>query len=503
MAALLQRLSLSHPLVAAWTVGLALRWVAAFTAVGFFGRDDYFHVLDIALAWIEDPDFVWETSDRAGAGIRSHLLPRLVQGVLLLGDSLGLTDPVPRLRFLYAVLGTYSSLLIPATWMLCTRFDPKTRVIATWLAATHFLLPYVGTRLLLEGVAMVPLTLGFAFLYRDDRTRDLVLAGVLIGLSCWLRYQVGVIGLAAACVLGLRSPRSVLWLALGAGFTVLAQGLFDLATFGAFLGPIRGNIAANLNPHEGLTRSGPFSYLLLWLVLTVPPLSIVLVPLLFQAARRQPMLSIPWLAFVVFHTLVPHKEERFMLPAMPLFIVLLAMTPAVLGEAKGKLFVWVRRYQGAWAGLFLGVNVVALAIATTAQSQANVRDAMLNLHEDTQFTGLISMGPELQTFFLDRDDVSLARVSRPDLVWLGRVFADSQRSQAGLPNRFLCFEPDCGTMELMLATLALRCEAPKVFNGFWADRIAYQLNAKHNRRRAPVYLYACTRPALALRSVTP
>ncbi|MEO1174494.1 MAG: hypothetical protein AAFX94_20935, partial [Myxococcota bacterium] len=164
---------------------------------------------------------------------------------------------------------------------------------------------------------------------------------------------------------------------------------------------------------------------------------------------------------------------------------------------KSAPFEWVRRYRGVFLGTFLGVNAVALAIATTAQSQANIRDAMIDLREDGQLSGLVSMGPELQTFFLDRGDVPRARVSRPDLVWLGRVLADMKRSENVLPNRFLCFEPDCGAMELMLASLALRCESPAVFPGFWADRIAFGLNAKHNRRRAPVYLYRCERPALA------
>ncbi|MEO1174534.1 MAG: hypothetical protein AAFX94_21140, partial [Myxococcota bacterium] len=321
MATVLQRLK--SPL-AAWAVGLGLRWVAAVVAVGFFGRDDYFHVLDIALAWSDDPHFVWETSQRAGAGIRSHLIPRTIQGLLLSARALGLSDPVAQLRFIYVVVGTYSSLLIPATWFLCRRMSPRARLIATWLAATHFLLPYAGTRLLLEGVAMVPLTFGFAFLVGEPRSRDVFYAGVLIGLACWVRYQVGVMGLAAAAVLAFRDLRAVGWLALGAAVAVTVQGIFDVATFGSFLGPVRGNIAANLAPHEGLTRSGPFSYLFFWLVLTVPPLSVVLLPLLFKAARQTPMLSIPWLAFVLFHSAVPHKEERFMLPALPLFVVLLA-----------------------------------------------------------------------------------------------------------------------------------------------------------------------------------
>lgn len=489
-----------RPLLVIWGVGLLLRGLTAGFAIGFFARDDYFHVLDISLAWLDDPSFDWESSDRAGAGIRSHLLPRIVQGVLWVAESLGFTSPVGKLRLLYGVMGVYASLLIPGMWMLMRDQSPRSRELATWLASAHFLLPYAGTRLLIEAAAIPPLVWGIGFARRSEKSTDALLAGLLIGLACWWRYQVGVMGLAVAGVVafsGRGRSKRIGALVAGALLALGAQGIFDLLTFGAFLGPVRGNILANLEPHEALTRSSPFAYLGLWLALTLPPLTVWLVPLLFRAARAMPLVSIPWAAFVVFHSLVPHKEERFMLPAVPMFLALLALTPELLDQARGRFFAWGRRLRRAGFATFLAVHGLALAVATTAETQANVRRAMDDLRLDGHANAVVSMGPELQLFFLDRPELPTARIGKPDLVWLGRELARFQRDLDRIPNRYLCFEPDCGTMELMLASLAMSCEPPQVFDGFWADRLAYRLNPRHNRRRSPVWLYRCDRPSLA------
>ncbi|MEL6761250.1 MAG: hypothetical protein AAFP04_12725 [Myxococcota bacterium] len=508
-----RRFLTEHPLLAVWLIGLGLRLACAWFAVGFFARDDYFHVLDIALAWIDDPTFVWETSDKAGAGIRSHLLPRIVEGLLRLGSALGLETPTAKLRFIQATLGVYASLLVPATWMLTERTSERTQRIATALAAAHFVFPYVGTRLLIESAAIPPMVFGLAWIRRGQSRSTLwpfVVGGFLIGLACWLRYPIGVVGLSAAAVVafsGYRAPHTsanaanravqVSAIAGGAAAAIVLQGLFDQLTVGEFLGPLRRNIEANLDPHERLTSSHPLSYLGLWVALTAPPLSVVVIPAMFKAGRREPITAIPWIAFVLFHSMIPHKEERFMIPALPLFTTMLAMVPDEIERSGGRFFAWAQRWRRPAWGFFAAIHAVALAIAVGAQSQANVRDAMTFLRDDGGANAVISLGPELQPFFLDRTDVPTARTSRPDLVWLGQVLAETQRQSDLIPNRFLCFESECGTLEVMLLALQLSCDPPTQFHGFWGDRLAFRLNPEHNRRRSTVNLYACRRPSLA------
>ena len=138
----------NHPILAPLTVGIFVRICTAYWGLGFHARDDYFHVLQPALQWLADPLFNWELSGLPGAGIRSHFLPRLVQGLIIVSHSLGINNPINVLRFVYAVFGLYSSLIIPAAYFLARdlfgsqnkEYAPVIK-LAPWIIALHFAMP--------------------------------------------------------------------------------------------------------------------------------------------------------------------------------------------------------------------------------------------------------------------------------------------------------------------------------------------------------------------------
>ncbi|MBI3178842.1 MAG: hypothetical protein HYZ27_04235, partial [Deltaproteobacteria bacterium] len=495
---------LAHPLAAPLMAGAVARGAAAIVAMGFHARDDYFHVLEPALAWLKDPAFDWDNSPLAGAGIRSHLVPRAVWLVLMAARTLGIASPENLIRATYLAAGAYSLLAVPAMFLAARRLlDAKGALIATWLAAVHFAMPYAGTRLLIEAMAMPPLLFGIYFATFTS-ARRLVLAGACMALACWFRYHVAVAALALAAVVGVSALRTgglrsalarLAWLATGAGLALAVQGLFDLWTTGDFLGPLVRNIAYNLSPPAGLSRSGPLTYLGLWLLLTAPPATLVLLPAMSKAARALPLVTWPFVAFVVFHSLVPHKEERFMLPVLPLFLILLAAAPAALKDLRGR---WAR-LAGWWRptrGFLVVIHAAALLVAITSQSQASVRDAMIALRNDREAQAAISLGPEILAVFFGERDLATRRHHQPDASVLARQLAEL--ADAGVPaDRFLSFAADGGKAAILLAAFGVRCDPPHEYSGWWLDRLTYTLNPDHNRRRSPVLIWRCEPPALA------
>lgn len=494
----------AHPLAAPLLAGVGVRVVAAIVAVGFHARDDYFHVLEPALRWLADPSYDWDHSDAPGAGIRSHLVPAAVWWLLRLWRWLGVHDPTTALRLLGLVCGAYSLLVIPAVFLLARRLlSERGAVIATWLAAVHFAMPYAGTRLLIEAMAMPPLVFA-VWLATYPHRRHLFGAGLLLALACWLRFQVVAAGaglVLAVAVSGFAVgrfqdvARRLTAITAGALCGVAAQGLFDLHTTGGFLLPMLRNIAVNLDPDPRLSRSSAVAYLGIWLLLTVPPATLVVVPALVQAGRRLPLVAWPFLSFVLLHSLVPHKEERFMLPVLPLFLVLLAAAPSALATAGGRAWEVVKRGWPASRRLLVVIHVLLLGISITAQSQANLKDAMLALRDDGGARGVVSMGPELQAYFLDRPELVLAG-GEVDAVWLARTL---RRVADQPPNRFLAFAPDRMKAEILLLGFGLQCEAAEEISGWWLDRLLYRLNPARNRRRSPVLLWRCEPPAVAAR----
>jgi hypothetical protein len=395
-------------------------------------------------------------------------------------------------------------LVIPFAWLAGRRLlDERGAGLAAWLVALHFAMPYAGTKLLIEAMAMPPLLAGI-WLASYPEGRRQVAAGFAVGLACWLRFQVGVAALALAAAVGvtawregggLSTMRRVGGLALGGALAVGLQGLFDLWTTGAFLGPVLRNIGANLDPPGELSRSGPFTYLGLWLLLTVPPATVVLLPALWRAGRRLPLVAWPLVAFVLFHSAVPHKEDRFMLPVLPLFLLLLAAVPAIFERATGPRWAALARWWPQTKVFLVAVHLAALVVAVSSQSQANVREAMVTLRHDHHAEAVVSLGPELQLFFLGRE-LPARRKPDVDAGWLTETL--SGLAAAGTPaNRFLGFAPDEARIHILLAALGLSCDAPQTFSGYWFDRLLSQLNPKRNRRRAPILLWTCELPAVA------
>jgi hypothetical protein len=501
----LRALAARHPIATAVVAGALVRLLCACIGVGFHARDDYFHVLEPALHWLRDPSFDWQHSDVSGAGYRSHLLPRLVWLALTGLTSLGITEPEAQLRGLYVLCGLYSLLSLPGMARLAgDAFGPRAAAVAAWLGSLFFAMPYAGTHLLIEAMAMPPLVWGLSLVSSRGWGRR-VAAGFLLGLACWWRLQVAsaIVGLGALLLWRLQQPArraEVLGtgaaLAMGVGVAFLLQGAFDSWTTGTFLGPLWENLRINLNPDPGLSRSGPMAFLGLWLALTVPPATLWLAPGMWRAARRAPQVAWPFAAFVAMHLAVPHKEDRFMLPVLPLFLVLgaAAVTWLNAGEAPGPP--GLRRTWPRARAYATAVLAVALGLVCTNQSQANNRDVMRLLRVDGGVRGIVSVGPELQAYFLGRPDVPTWEAKHVDEAWLRGVL-DEARGRGILPNRVVAFARDRDAVEIALALEGFACDPPESVPGWWLDRLIYSANPRRNLRRSALLLYRCEQPALA------
>lgn len=189
-----------------------------------------------------------------------------------------------------------------------------------------------------------------------------------------------------------------------------------------------------------------------------------------------------------------------MLPVMPLFLLALALVPR---EVEGVLTTgrtwWLRRRR-AWLWCkrwWLLLHGLALLLTVTNHTQANLHTAMVALREDPQARAVISVGPELQPFFLSRPEMPAVRRSTPDATWFHTMEGDLRA--IGIPlNRVLAFAPDRDVVTQLLVGLGYDCNEPEVLNGWWLDRLLFRLNPKHNRRRAPILLWRCELPSMAV-----
>jgi hypothetical protein len=131
---------------------------------------------------------------------------------------------------------------------------------------------------------------------------------------------------------------------------------------------------------------------------------VLLVPL---SARRAPEMLFAALAFAVAHSLVPHKELRFLLPALPLFCALAAVG---LEEAA--------RTRALRLALPAAVLVCA-AIDGLHFDRLRFRDLGQYLHAKPEQSAYQDFAQVTRLLLLahDRDDLCGLKMEGVDLVW--------------------------------------------------------------------------------------
>lgn len=265
-------------------------------------------------------------------GMRSWLVPLLIAAPMKLGAWLApATSLYARLPMLWAVGAGLS--IVWSGWMLGRRWGGIHGLLAAFVLALWFEQVYFSAHLLTEPFATACILLAAVPLL-DARAdmRGMAIAGLLLGLAAILRFQYG----PAIVVLALLACRTNIrdrWLpvVMGATITLLLSSVVDVAMgqwpFAWLVENVQQNLLRDRAAEFGV--SGVAAYMALlrqyWHWAMVPIL-LLLVP---AAPRYRPLF---WMAVVniLIHMAIGHKEYRFILLSVTIFILLAAIGSAQL-----------------------------------------------------------------------------------------------------------------------------------------------------------------------------
>jgi hypothetical protein len=331
----------------------------------------------------------WEFAD----GIRSWLLPGLI--ALAMRATARFSDNpmlyVGLVRFLCAAL---SMVVVLIGFRSGERFGGRMGGIvsggfcAIWFDLVYFS-PAVMTEVLAAHCAIAALYLGEG----ARTTRRVFWIGALFGLAICLRYQYAPPLILAAAWQFRRDPGHWQWLFLGAASALLPfSGVLDAITWGAAFQSIWLNFARNsLQGIASVISRQPLAFYTDYLVISLIPLPLFL-GLAGIGATRFPGLAIAAAATVVMHSLVPHKEVRFIylaLAAIPILIGLGATEVlSALGRRHGR-----RVMTYGVAGFLAFAAIVSCSIATGPLAQRwsferGMVHAFLAAHREPELCGL-------------------------------------------------------------------------------------------------------------------
>jgi GPI mannosyltransferase 3 len=377
-------------------VAFALRATVAVTQHYVQFPDEIFQYYEQAHRLVFGSGVVpWEFHD----GARSWLLPGILAGIMEVTawfnpNSLSYIDAIRVIASLVSLsvvwvafkLGLRSGGLgaavicgtLAAIWFDAVRFAPS---VMTEIAAAY---PAFGAVWLAER--------------RDpsDTPNAMAFAGILLGLSFSLRFQMAPTLLVIAAF-HCRREWSRRWLPLvlsGAATIAVLLGLLDFVTWGAPFQSLVVNYVRNIP--QGLSTAiatAPLDQYFVSLFTYWTPWGLLLAALIPLGAVRAPALATAAAVTVLVHSLLGHKEYRF------IFFALLS-APILIGLGATRLFEligtgWSAREKASARAAFLAVCAYASAIAWFEGGGRVMRDftagtleSFLAAHDQSGLCGL-------------------------------------------------------------------------------------------------------------------
>ena len=468
-------------------MGLLFRLFAVIFSKGYAFHDDHFEMAELVQRWREGYSFLWTGSD---VHVFSLVYPGFLYLVFEACHAIGLHAP-EQISFVTRVIHALFSLLsVWYSYKLVLRLTGEKfpAIVAALCLSLLWLFPFMSVRNLREMVC-IPFMLAGSYFIADPKlsSRSLVLAAILFALAFTVRLQVLFvpfgIGLYLLFQKGLLK-KAVLFGIYFLGAFMLTQGLFDLVYYGNPIASILEYLRFNSEESNiAVQPTGPwYVYLgtmagiffgLPFLVLSFGCFK----SWMFKPAR---MFLAGSLLFFAFHSFYSNKQERFILPLVPFFVILGIVGLYAYNKAnRDRPWKQIVRFTALW---FVIANTVALVVLCFTYSKKSRVESMLYLRDKGDVSNIVvesdGEAPRPPLFYLGKQVNFYTLTAADSLPKLTLYIPNGPNPE---PNYMIM--SGAGRHEKRLERVkklypALRYEAS--FSPGFVDNIAYWLNPRHN-----------------------
>lgn len=480
-------------------LGFVARTTAAYLVYGAQSVDDYSHGVLPALESTIGKEMqipLW----------RSPLLVWVLTAIVRLGQMLGLTSVFSTIRFVFFVLGVFSLIAIWSYYEYVkqkpeelpgARGDLGDRLILfpLYFFALHPLFPMATTRAFGESIAMTlvltSLLMMDAFVDQPKKAKQFFFGAVLMGIACLFRFQVGLLALGYGVYLMFAKKwRAFGLLALAGIVAAILEGAIDVAIDRWPLQTLWNYFYVN---KDGAVEHSVQPWYNTWatiLYLCFIPLSIPILIGLKKLTRLEKTFLYLSLFFTFMHSLIPHKEERFLFPIAPLL-----------------LYVFCRQWARAWGMKYERyffrpvagtVMAILLYASITSNSQSGEYEPLLLAEKFDGQVLIWDVNSVLQEgYFRER----IMHLIGPKVEFVATDHWPDEDEAQNLSTRMKGVMLATSMSETVPAleqfqqrpTGGLQCEPVRKIQSL-ADRVIYSLNPKFNYRRKPVWISICRLP---------
>ncbi len=312
--------------------GIIFFLLTAFFSEGFYHGDEHFQIIEFAQYKLEKTAQVnlpWEFE----AQIRPTLQPVLAMGIFYVCDLISIIDPHTKALVLRLITSIFAFSAI-AIFLRTIKhlIKPSFQNWLVFLSLFLWFIPFINVRFSSETWAGITLLYGLSFLLREKRDQiHYIFAGLFIGFSFVFRFQMGfaIVGIALWLILNEKSIRNTLIVMVG---TILPIGIcivLDSWFYGDFVftpwNYFEYNIIQGVASEFG--TSPWYYYLFAIFRFSFFPIGILMLLSLLKVTLIHPKNLIIWVVvpFILFHSVVGHKELRFLFPVANLVPFLIVM----------------------------------------------------------------------------------------------------------------------------------------------------------------------------------
>jgi hypothetical protein len=482
-----------HPLGTVVILGAALRLVTAIFSQGFLAVDDH-HVL------IDAAERLARGQGLEVAHHRSILYPGVVALVMRLLEALGDSAPNHQMLVIRLLQAAFSLLDIYFVYRILERIaSQRAAVLGGLLVATCLVLPITSVHQFEETVCQVPLLAAVWWVLRAETggrsATFAALSGLALGFALVLRFPL--LPFAAPFALMVLSRPTLGWrrapFVLGLVAVLTLQGFSNHLinhewwySFRSYYGPLVHWPPGVLAPQGSYPRGEPWTYVAALVGIFIPPFSFLLLAAAARGGARCPLLGFPTLTFLLAISMIANRQERFLLPVLPIIILL-----AALGfhgvETWFAQRSWAPAYRALWRYYWV-VNSVLVVGAALVYGKKDRVAPLVFVQGRHDATGVVvaqyTYGFPVPAFYLGQP--------RPPLFVFedkARVAQDAQAVRSVTPpaNYLILYSDSVEVDEALLErALGARLRPDAVIGPSLGDELAHLVNPRRNHATSAV-----------------
>jgi hypothetical protein len=323
------------PLAVSLGVALVIRVSVALSFPNVYAPDEVFQFLEQAHRLVFGQGIVpWEFQ----VGLRSWLIPLLLAGPMALAH-LFVPNPIFGLMVIRVLLCVASLSIVWCATKWGERFYGRQGALIAglfsafwpdlWLMAPHPLEEVLSADVLVPAVYLVEIS------RHGTNARQVAWAGLLLGITFSLREQLAPTIAVVGIFLCARDVKRWCIAVPVAAIPVLCVGMLDWLTWGQpfrsfWLNPYLNVVLGVAKQDFGTSPSTFYLFMLVVDWLWALPFMIYLA---WQGGRRLPVAATAAVVTLIVHSMIAHKEFRFILPAIGLIVPLAGV--GIAGAAQG------------------------------------------------------------------------------------------------------------------------------------------------------------------------